>query len=349
MLVELVRDQFSLAAMTGLPEEAARTTGTLAVANWGRVTMVTPRSINSSYRWMDTLAHELAHVVLSMGTRDRAPLWLQEGVAKYFETRWRIPDSFDDYPSSDAIASAGFDLGLARNFDEIGPSVAMLPSPKDAMVVYAQVESFVRFLMREVGEQVLTELVPRLREALEDEGASEVLVSMTGRDLASWQESWRVWLQSSPWSIPNELSREQHAPDPLVMRNARLGRLLIERRQGRAALLLLDQARVGLPDDLQLRYLQAKAYLQGGSSKQAWDALELVEPRMSPHAEAFALRGRMQASRGEEVNAEVEFFRGLSFNPWSPEVACEGLDAPELPSIAARYWLCRAARTFPRY
>src|SRR5262249_4630683 len=50
--VDLVRDQFTLAAMTGLPEEAAKTTGTVAVAKWGRVTMISPRATSRGYPWL---------------------------------------------------------------------------------------------------------------------------------------------------------------------------------------------------------------------------------------------------------------------------------------------------------
>ena len=42
--IDLVRDTFSLSAITGLPVTAAETTGTLAVARWGRVTMISPRA-----------------------------------------------------------------------------------------------------------------------------------------------------------------------------------------------------------------------------------------------------------------------------------------------------------------
>jgi hypothetical protein len=73
-LIDVVRDQFSLSAMTGLPYEAARTTGTVAIAKWGRVIMISPRAPSLGYAWRDTLAHELTHVALSRGTLDRAPL-----------------------------------------------------------------------------------------------------------------------------------------------------------------------------------------------------------------------------------------------------------------------------------
>src|SRR5690606_35120476 len=77
--IDLVRDLFTLSALTGLPLRAAETTGTVAVARWGRVTMLSPRATPLGYPWEDTLAHEIAHLALSRATRDRAPLWLQEG------------------------------------------------------------------------------------------------------------------------------------------------------------------------------------------------------------------------------------------------------------------------------
>jgi len=65
--VTVVRDLLSLAAMTGLPYESARTTGTVAVAKWGRVTMLSPRASRYGYAWRDTLAHELTRAALAPG------------------------------------------------------------------------------------------------------------------------------------------------------------------------------------------------------------------------------------------------------------------------------------------
>ena len=348
MRVELVRDHFSLSAMTGLPEEAARTTGTVAIANWGRVAMVSPRSMDSGYPWMDTLAHELTHVALGMGTQDRAPLWLQEGVAKYFEKRWRRPDAFDDHPHPDDLAAWGFDEGLALEFDKLGPSVAMLPSPEQAMVVYAEVESFIRYLVADQGAQVLVELVPRIRQASDGDGVSEALEAMTGKDLGAWYGSWRATL--APGSEqPETMAGQDEAPDLVTIRNVRLGRLLMERGHDEAAARLLEPARKAIPHELQVRYLLAKTYFRQGKLEQAWAQLEQAEPPMSPDAGAFALRGRLLADRGDLVGAEVSFFRGLALNPWSPEVACEMLEKPLLPADDSRAWLCRATRAWPRY
>ena len=48
--------------MTGLPYESAKTTGTVAVAKWGRVTLLSPRASPHGYAWRDTMAHELTHL-----------------------------------------------------------------------------------------------------------------------------------------------------------------------------------------------------------------------------------------------------------------------------------------------
>ncbi len=347
MRVELVRDHFSLSSITGLPEEAARTTGTVAIANWGRVAMLTPRAIGVGYPWLDTLAHELTHVALGMGTRDRAPLWFQEGVAKYFETRWRRPDPFDAYPSPDNVAAEGFKRGLALEFDNLGPSLAMLPTPQQATIVYAEVESFVGYLVNLFGEQLLVELTSQIHSDGEN-GINTGLLSNTGKDLASWKQAWRKTLEASSTQAPEELFGTK-TPNTLAARNVRLGKLLLERGHSSATLRLLEPAMSEVPDDLQVSYLLGKAHMQAGALEQAWKALERVTPTSTPHAGAFALRGRLLADRNDSVGAEVSFFRGMSLDPWNEEVACEMLPSPHLPREDYREWPCLAARAWPRY
>ena len=46
--IDMVRDLFSLSAVTGLPLEAAETTGTLAVARFGRIIMLSPQATRTA-------------------------------------------------------------------------------------------------------------------------------------------------------------------------------------------------------------------------------------------------------------------------------------------------------------
>ena len=73
---------------SGIPPEAVRTTGVIALSKWSRLLITSPRATAGGYGWMDA-AHEYIHLVVSLRTKDKAPVWLQEGLAKYLENAWR--------------------------------------------------------------------------------------------------------------------------------------------------------------------------------------------------------------------------------------------------------------------
>ena len=70
----------------GIPEQAVRTTGVIALSKWNRLLITSPRATAGGYAWMDTSAHEYIHLVVSWRTKDKAPVWLQEGLARYLES-----------------------------------------------------------------------------------------------------------------------------------------------------------------------------------------------------------------------------------------------------------------------
>lgn len=354
--IELVRDHFSLAAMTGLPEQSARTTGAVAVANWGRVAMISPRAMTHGYPWLDTLAHELTHLALGKGTRDRAPLWLQEGVAKVQEKRWRAYDPFDDYPSADWVAGRGMILGLARPLDDFGPSIAMLPSPVQAMVAFAEAESFVRFFTQRSRPKALPDILVGLRDRPQD-GLGGVMREATGRDLAGWDKAWRADLARR---VPQDDSAKGDAAASIssivgetdipakATQSTRLGALLLERGHAKAASVVLDEAQKLAPHRLHVRGLLGRAYLQLQREDKAWGAVESTEPPMIPDADAFVVKGRILTDRGDQVGGHVQLFRALALDPWNARVACEMLDEPRIPKAELRGALCEAARRWPR-
>jgi hypothetical protein len=191
----VVRDLLSLSAMTGLPYKAAQTTGTVAVAKWGRVTILSPRASKHGYPWRDTLAHELTHLAISMQSHERAPLWLHEGVARREEQRWREPGPFDDKPSPEAIVLRGMELKIDYPLDKLGPSIAMLPSADAAMVAFAEVTSFIKYFVESSPPDALARLLVALRAA---KNADDALKQVSGETLAQWDVKWRAQLAKHP-------------------------------------------------------------------------------------------------------------------------------------------------------
>jgi len=346
MRIELVRDQFTLAAMTGLPEKAAQTTGTVAVAKWGRVTMISPRATVNGYAWLDTLAHELTHLALTRGTRDKAPLWLQEGVAKRQETRWRESEPLDEVPPADVVARVGLDKGLGVELDHIGPSIAMLPSAEQAQVAFAEVASFVRYWALEAGDEALPQLVVRLKSIDKPEDVGQAIADVSAADFATWIKRWRTHIESLPKDLPPDL-------EPGVMpsnvkeiaRRVRLGELLQTRGHARAASIERARAHTLVPFEATVRAHLAESLISMGDTQNAAPLVERVEDVHGRFGRWFSLNGLLHP---DPIDLDRPFRLGIALDPLEPSVACEEKPAPELPKDAIRSAICEAARRAPR-
>ncbi len=324
--VLVVRDQLSLAAVTGLPYESAQKTGTVAVAKWARVAMLSPRANVHGFVWRDTLAHELTHLAISRSTADQAPLWLQEGIAKTEETRWREKGPFDDRPSSDDIARDGIRKKMDLPLDHLGPSLAMLPNADIARVAYAEVTSFVQFLEREKPG-----ILPKLLAALSDgKGFPEALAEITGRPFAELDKKWRAELAAGK-------SAATTAPTPPKAdgrEKARLAELLIARGHGQAALTELEK--VQFPkDEPWIRSLHGEALHLVGKDVEAAERVGEPDGLRGPYAPWWSIRARVLPTGPLRDGAFVE---ALSNDPYDGPAACEGGGDPAL---------CAAAKQFP--
>jgi len=352
--IELVRDLFSLSAVSGLPVTAAETTGTVAVARWGRVNIISPRATPLGYPWEDTLAHEIAHLALSRATRDHAPLWLQEGIAKREEIRWRKPHPFDATPSAHAVARAALTSGRSVGVDKLGPSIAMLPSPDAAATAFAEVTSFVAYWIEKNGEPALHLLLADLKGVGGDD-PNRALRSVSGYDLPGWIVFWQAWLLEQPAdpSAGNpHLALAPGAKVDDIARHVRLGDLLYERWHAGQAAEQLESAAKAAPGEAALRFRHSRALLASGSPDAAQAALGGIDDIRGIHGGWQALSGRFRMQEGDENGAEAAFDLGISVDPLSEEVACEGqlpkkpadAKSPPLPTDARRRGLCEAVR-----
>ncbi len=347
--VVVVRDLLTLSAMTGLPYESAQTTGTVAVAKWGRVTLLSPRASRHGYPWRDTIAHELTHLAVARATRDRAPLWVQEGIAKREETRWREPGPFDDRPPPDAVVEHGMQSKLDLPLDKLGPSIAMLPSAEAATVAYAEVTSFVRFYAQTQGPPALPTL---LAEYKAGKGGDDALVAASGSDIKGWDARWRADLASRPRvDLPDGMALgDEHgsaAKWSEVRDRSRLADLLMAREHPAGALMELDRMGAGaalVASDASLRWVRARALEAAG--RRAEGGPLVAEPRdvVASYAPWWGLRGRWSRLDGDETRAVPSFAEGLAADPFEPEAACESLDGTTKPADPDKAPLCDAAR-----
>ena len=385
--IVVVRDLLSLSAMTGLPYEAAQTTGTVAVAKWGRVTLLSPRASRHGYAWRDTIAHELTHLAVTRATLDHAPLWLQEGVAKREEIRWRAAGPFDDRPTPEALVVRGMEQKLDLALDKLGPSIAMLPSAEAAMVAFAEVTSFVRYFADAGGPDALPHLLAALRAG---KNPDDALVDVSGTDLKGWDTRWRAELAAHPpaddpavdarlgsstkallgaalasSSVSSEDGGASSAPkaSERELRDARekvrVAELLVGRQHPTEALAEVDAAsRLDARDtigDPSLRSLHGRILEQLGRGEEAWP--DVADPRAvtQSYAPWWALRGRLVSAHvapsvviSPVPDADAAYVEAVAADPYDAPAACETVDPTASPAPARDDAAARALCTAAR-
>jgi hypothetical protein len=374
--VVVVRDLLSLSAMTGLPYESARTTGTVAVAKWGRVTLLSPRASRHGYPWRDTIAHELTHLAVTRASRDQAPLWLQEGIAKREESRWRSLGPFDDRPPADDLVRRGLDVGLGIPLDKLGPSIAMLPSADAASVAFAEVTSFVRFYAQTEdaagaggGPEALPKLLAELRE---QDDPDQALSAASGLDLKAWDERWRASIAARPPAVLPELlglvgpksavgskGGAQAAREAERLRDlrdrARLAQLLLSRAHAPEALSELDRIELAAAPasnegweramgDPSVRWLRGRALEEAGRRDEGESLMADPAQVLSSYGPWWATRGRWARLRGDERIGAESFDEAVAADPLDEEAACEAIGPNAVLADPAKAALCAAAR-----
>jgi hypothetical protein len=310
----------------------------VAVAKWGRVTILSPRASRHGYAWRDTLTHELTHLAISMQTRERAPLWLHEGVARRQETRWREPGPFDDRPSVESLVQRGMELKLDLPLDKLGPSIAMLPSADAATVAFAEVTSFVRFYVETQPDDALPKLLLALRTA---RTADDALKQVSGETLAQWDTRWRAQLAKRPKDPLSPLYGLGSTPPSGVdaRERSRLAELLLGRDHPAEALLELDKIPDSMLPDPSLRYLRARVLEAKGDPAGAEALVSDPKAWVTSFGPCWALAARLAGARGDRVAADRARLEALAHAPLEAEAAC----LPAVEPSAEGALLCDAA------
>lgn len=332
-----------LALVTPLTVKNIRTTGTVGVTKYHRVMMITPRVMLYGYGWLDTAVHEYVHYLLSIRTRNRAPVWLQEGLAKRFETRWRrtTPE-----PLKPTIAHRLHQAIVNDNLvtlAEMYPSVAMLPSAERASLAYAEVETMLGLLHEHKGNEGLAVLLDAVAAGHDAEAA---LAEAWGSDFDSFIATWkRVTAERTADAADGELrgvvfTDEGQTPtedDPLAdvfsalgggqaRQHARLGSLLQARGHRDAAATQYEKAQASdarAKRDPTLTRRLGKLYVELGRYTAAAPQLDIAADADPDDPNLAAYQGRAHLRAGSVTPAGAALRRALRLNPFIPMVHCD--------------------------
>jgi tetratricopeptide (TPR) repeat protein len=211
LAVEIVNDVADLSRVTTLDEKEIRTSGTVAVSKFNKIMLLSPKALLKGYGWLDTAAHEYTHFVLTRRSRNEAPIWLQEGLAKWFEDDWRGGAEPISRVEA-ALVRDAVEKGRLVTFEEMHPSLAKLPSQERAALAYAEVVLAIERIVGRAGPRAL----PRILDAVAaGKDAGEAVADVVGVPFARFLADWKRHMASRP--LPrggdHELRRLRFADD----------------------------------------------------------------------------------------------------------------------------------------
>lgn len=189
--VEALESVRGLSRVSPLSLEAIRTSGTIALCKYDKVMITSPKALVRGYGWLDTLAHEYTHLVISKMSRNTVPIWIHEGLAKFFESSWRGAPGLGLSPASAGLLAEALKKNKLIPFERMHPSMALLPSQEDAALAYAEVFTAVEFLYGRGGSALLVKLVEHLKAG---DRYDVAVAKVSGGSFSRFQSDWMAYL-----------------------------------------------------------------------------------------------------------------------------------------------------------
>jgi tetratricopeptide (TPR) repeat protein len=344
--VEIYDSARSLAHVSPLTVEQIKASGTIALCKYSRLMITSPKALLRGYAWLDTVSHEFVHYLVTQKGRNTVPIWLQEGLAKFLETRWRgTPGLAVDDMSLQLLQDAARKNKLIP-FSRMHPSIAMLPTQEQAALAFAEVEAAIRLLYQRGGQAALTELVSAMASGFSDQQA---VAQAYGKTFQEFEADWRAEVarprskatsqknvrpmvarklvfkeDAKGKTEPGELQTvSPHEPegDAESKKAVRLGEILFARRRWGAAAHEYAKARARLEKEVPLvarRY--AFAEVQLGHWFEAEEALRSAVERDPDDETAQALYAHVLVKQRKLDKARNALEQGIAVDPFDPDL-----------------------------
>lgn len=335
-LVEIYPTSAAFAQATGLPP-SAMVNDTIALCRWDRLLITSPMAAAFGYPWADTLCHEYTHLIVNRLSAGGVPVWLHEGIAVFEQRRWRgetrlVLDPYEQGALTRAVADDDL-VGLG----EIGNCLACLEGKDRVRLAFAEVQTMVDYLVRADGMQALRDVIESCRHGAD---AQVAMAAAHGGSFDEFEADWRAYIVGRGWydgagvgvvdlGLDEVTGSDDQVPaeDSLLAGHAggaghaRLGDLLLDRGQRRAALLEYQRAEALLPlHSPSLACKKAYAYRELGQHEDARRVLQRAREQYPDYQPLAVNLAAAHAALDEPVEALAMYRHAALINPFDPRI-----------------------------
>jgi tetratricopeptide (TPR) repeat protein len=331
--VELLGTPSDLAKLSPLTEQDIETTGTIALSKYNKLMVVSPRATIFGYPWMDTLAHEYTHLLVSRMSADSVPVWLQEGLARFEQTRWRTTPEVKLSATEQSLLATALKKGRLISFDEMHPSMAKLPSQEAAALAYAEVYTLVGWLHGKIGYKGIRDAIVAQKDG---KSARRAVAESVGTAWGAVESAWRAHLKAPGASTPGKPGKPikfnkggvdsenvgLEGVGARARKHARLGGMLRARGMLEAAAAEYEKAQAIGGSEPFVAGKLARTLVELGKHERA---IELATPLVNADAHdavAAVTLGIARSARHEWPQAIAAYEQALRVSPFDPTTRC---------------------------
>ena len=196
--VEIAPDATSFNAISTLSLRDIEETGAVGICKFNKLMIISPRALSFGYRWVDSLSHEYLHYAIVGLSNNQAPIWLHEGMARFYETRWRkaaaAKAAHEDYltPANQTLLVQALEKNQFVGFKKMEPSLIHLDTPEQVQLAYAEAASAVDFINQSKGRSGIRDLLSTLK----DNATPEAIEKVYGMSFDAFETKWKSFLKT---------------------------------------------------------------------------------------------------------------------------------------------------------
>lgn len=350
--VEIYSDYDGFRHSTTLTERDLEVSGAVGVCKFNKLMILTPRLLLRGYRYLDTAVHEYVHFIVYRMTRNRAPVWLHEGIASYLEALFERDVLRADFgpaqalegasgegafrtelsPSSETLLQRALESNGFIPFERMHPSLVKLETRDEVALAFAEVQMSIELLMVRTEGKGLKRLLIELGKGT---SLSEALSELVGVGLDQFEAMLKEYvlsrgLRAVPGLEPPRFTlKKEGAEDDLEVRQigekqardfVRLGDLLKARGRYESATIEYRKAKEREPRSPIILNKLGQSLILAGGSEQAVEILEEARGLYPDFSTTYYHLGEAHLGLGHTDQAVRFYSEATRMNPFHPIV-----------------------------